>query len=55
LRKGQYRDRNGKLTDEQVFRDGIRRHLRVLVRTYTPPRDARRDRRPQPQPPAAAA
>lgn len=54
LRKGQYRDRSGRLSDQQVFRDGIRKHLRSLVRSYTPPRDARKDRR-QPQPPTASA
>lgn len=56
LRKGQYRDRSGKLTDQQIFRDGIRKHLRTLVRTYAPPQSPYQDRRrPQPQPPTASA
>ncbi len=47
LRKGQYRGGTREL------HDGMRKHLRNLIRTYTPPVDAREDRRQQP--PAAAA
>lgn len=46
LRRGQYKG------GARELNDGIRKHLRTLVRTYTPPRDAREDRR---QRPAAAA
>ncbi|MBI4434951.1 hypothetical protein HY635_04045 [Candidatus Uhrbacteria bacterium] len=47
LRRGQYRG------GARELHDGMRKHLRNLIRTYTPPIDARKDRRQQP--PAAAA
>lgn len=49
LRKGQYKG------GARELHDGIRKHLRTLVRTYTPPRDAKKGRQPQPPTASAAA
>lgn len=49
LRKGQYKG------GARELHDGIRKHLRTLVRSYTPPRDAKKGRQPQPPTASVAA
>lgn len=49
LRKGQYKG------GARELHEGIRKHLRTLVRSYTPPRDAKKGRQPQPPTASVAA